>query len=135
VNIAFGGLESDLYSDTTFDGSLYTSRAGQLVLTKTDASRHRVARSPNQGRRSDVGYLKVIAPLEGTATIHQFGREAVVAPGGWAIYDTTCSYEVANPQHTQHLIVMLPKDNLAERGLELPLSWVAVWAAALASRA
>lgn len=120
VNIAFGGLESDLYSDTTFDGSLYTSRAGQLVLTKTDASRHRVARSPNQGRRSDVGYLKVIAPLEGTATIHQFGREAVVAPGGWAIYDTTCSYEVANPQHTQHLIVMLPKDNLAERGLELP---------------
>jgi hypothetical protein len=35
------------------------------------------------------------------------------------IYDTTGSYAIANPEHVEHLIVMLPKEQMVERGLKL----------------
>jgi len=115
----FGGLESDLYGDTGFDGHMSTSQAGDVVLTKLEANRHRVLRSPHLARASDTSYLKIVAPWQGSAAVEQQGRQAWVKPGGWAIYDTTGSYEIANPERVEHLIVMLPKEQLAERGLRL----------------
>lgn len=115
----FFGLESDLYGDTTFDGHLHTTHAGDVVMTKLEANRHRVIRSTRLSRHSDTSYLKIVAPWQGSAAVEQAGRQAWVRPGGWAIYDTTGSYEVANPERAQHLIVMLPKEQLTERGLRL----------------
>ena len=115
----FRGLDSDLYGDTTFDGHLFSSHAGQVVLTRLEANRHRVMRTPRLARASDTSYLKIVAPWQGCAAVEQAGRQAWVRPGGWAIYDTTGSYEVANPERSQHLIVMLPKEQLTERGLRL----------------
>lgn len=40
-------------------------------------------------------------------------------PGGWAIYDTTASYQVTNPERCEHLIVMVPQALLRERGIRL----------------
>ena len=115
----FGGLESDLYGDTLFDGHMSASHAGDVVLTKLEANRHRVLRSQKLARGSERAYLKIVAPWQGSAAVQQQGREAWVRPGGWAIYDTTGSYEIANPERVEHLIVMLPKEQLAERGLRL----------------
>ena len=115
----FGGLESDLYGDTGFDGHMSASTAGDVVLTKLEANRHRVLKSPQLARANDRAYLKIVAPWQGSAAVQQQGREAWVRPGGWAIYDTTGSYEIANPERVEHLIVMLPKEQLTERGLKL----------------
>jgi len=115
----FGGLDSDLYGDASFDGRVLSSRAGEVVLTKLEANRHRVMRSSKLARTAENSYLKIVAPWQGSAAVEQHGRQAWVRPGGWAIYDTTGSYEVANPEQVEHLIVMLPKANLLERGLKL----------------
>jgi len=115
----FGGLESDLYGDTEFDGHMAASRAGDVILTKLEANRHRVLRSPQLARTSETGYLKIVAPWLGSASVHQEGREACARSGGWVIYDTTGSYAIDNPERTEHLIVMLPKDQMAERGVRL----------------
>lgn len=115
----FGGLESDLYGDTDFDGHMASSRAGDVVMTKLEANRHRVLRSARLARASDTSYLKIVAPWCGSAAVEQHGRQAFVRPGGWAIYDTTGSYEIGNPERVEHLIVMLPKEHLQERGLRL----------------
>jgi len=115
----FGGLESDLYGDAEFDGHMAATRAGDVVMTKLEANRHRVLRSQQLARASDTSYLKIVAPWQGSAAVEQHGRQAFVRPGGWAIYDTTGSYEIANPERVDHVIVMLPKDQLAERGLRL----------------
>ncbi|NDF46531.1 MAG: DNA-binding protein, partial [Betaproteobacteria bacterium] len=53
----FGGLDSDLYGDTAFDGQMHSSRAGQVIMTKLEASRHRVIRTPDMARTSEVPYL------------------------------------------------------------------------------
>lgn len=115
----FFGLESDLYGAAHFDGQLSSARAGEVFLTKLEANRHRVIRTPRLARASEASYVKIIAPWQGIAAVEQHGRQAWVKPGGWAIYDTTGSYEVANPEQSQHLIVMLPKEQLVERGLRL----------------
>ena len=115
----FGGLESDLYGDHDFDGHMHASHAGDVVLTKLEANRHRVLRTQQLARGSERAYLKIVAPWQGSAGVQQHNREAWVRPGGWAIYDTTGSYEIDNPERVEHLIVMLPKEQLVERGLKL----------------
>jgi len=115
----FQGLKNDTYGDTDFDGRARTLRAGEVVLTRLEATRHRVMRSPSIARHTEVPYLKIVAPWKGCAGVEQKGRETWVTPGQWSIYDTTDSYAVANPERVEHLIVMLPKAMVAERGLAL----------------
>jgi AraC-like DNA-binding protein len=115
----FFGLESDLYGDQEVDGHVTTAHAGDVVMTKLEATRHRVMRSQRLGHRGDSEYLKIVAPWQGVAVVEQFGRKVSVRPGHWAIYDTSRSYEVANPEYSQHLILMLPRQQLADRSLPL----------------
>ena len=115
----FGGLESDLYGDTEFDGHMLASHAGDVILTRLEANRHRVVRSASLARAGTGDYLKIVAPWRGSASIRQLGREARASAGGWVIYDTTTAYEVANPERVEHLIVMLPKAHMAARGVRL----------------
>ncbi|APW41130.1 helix-turn-helix domain-containing protein [Rhodoferax saidenbachensis] len=115
----FGGLHSDLYGDTDFDGHLSSAKAGDVILTRLEANRHRVVRTMDMVRASGEGYLKIVAPMRGSAGVEQDGRQAWVRPGAWTIYDTTGSYAVANPERVEHLIVMVPKAQLAEHGLRL----------------
>ncbi|WP_295642054.1 helix-turn-helix domain-containing protein [uncultured Methylibium sp.] len=119
IDRLFCGLKSDLYGDGGFDGRMTTLHAGDVVLTRLEANRHRVMRSAAMVRSSEVGYLKIVAPYVGCAGVEQKGREAWVTPDQWSIYDTTDSYAVANPVRVEHLIVMLPKARLAERGVSL----------------
>lgn len=113
----FGGLGCDLYGDTVFDGRMAASHAGDVILTRLEANRHRVLRTASMARTSDTAYLKIVAPWQGSARVQQQGREACASDGGWVIYDTTGEYEIANPLPVDHLIVMVPKDGLAERSL------------------
>ncbi|TWO71070.1 helix-turn-helix domain-containing protein [Caenimonas sedimenti] len=117
VSKHFGGLQSDLYGDSEFDGHMQASHAGDVILTRLEANRHRVLRTPSMARTSETAYLKIVAPWQGSATVQQQGREACARDGAWVIYDTTGSYEIANPERVDHLIVMVPKDGLAERNL------------------
>jgi hypothetical protein len=100
----FGGLESDFYGDTQFDGHMAASRAGDVILTRLEANRHRVLRTPGMARTSETAYLKIVAPWQGGATVQQQGREASARSGAWIIYDTTQPYEIANPEAVDHLI-------------------------------
>jgi len=115
----FGGLDSDLYGDTGFDGHLLASHAGDVILTRLEANRHRVLRTPGMARTSDTAYLKIVAPWQGSASVRQQGREAGARNGAWVIYDTTRPYEIDNPERVDHLIVMVPKDAAIERALRL----------------
>ena len=115
----FDGLETDLYGDTDFEGHMASTRAGDVILTQLEANRHRVVRTHDQARRSEGGYLKIVAPRRGRAGVEQLNRQTWVGPGAWTIYDTTGSYAVANPERVEHLIIMVPKAQMIERGLRL----------------
>lgn len=115
----FQGLQSDLYGDADMQARIASVHAGEVILTRLESNRHRVTRSAAAVRGSEVGYLKIVAPFHGCAGVEQKGREAWVTPGEWSIYDTTDTYAVENPVPVEHLIVMVPKADLAERGLAI----------------
>ena len=115
----FGGLQSDLYGDTEFDGHIASSKAGEVILTRLEANRHRVVRTMDMVRSSEEGYLKIVAPVKGQAYLEQGNSQTWVNPGTWTIYDTTGSYAIANPGRVEHLIVMVPKACLVGQGLNL----------------
>ncbi len=120
VHQHFGGLQSDLYGDVNFDGQLVASMAGDVLLTRLEAGRHRVLRTPQMARSSQQSYLKIIVPWQGYAVVHQQSRHAVVREGGWIMYDTTDHYAIDNPQRVDHLVVMVPQDGTVDRSLRLP---------------
>ena len=117
--LLFNGLQTDLYGDTRFEGHLCVASAGEVVLTRLDAGRHRDVRDSHRLRDSEEAYLKIVAPWSGTAQVHQNGQQASASNGSWVIYDTSQPYEVANPQHTEHLILTLPRRSIEQRGLRL----------------
>jgi len=61
INRLFCGLKSDLYGDTRFDGHMTSFHAGDVVLTRLEADRHRVMRPASLVRASDTVYLKSAA--------------------------------------------------------------------------
>ncbi|MBC7602852.1 MAG: helix-turn-helix domain-containing protein [Ramlibacter sp.] len=115
----FGGLDSDLYGDTEFDGHLAASHAGDVIMTRLEANRHRVLRTRTMARTSETAYLKIVAPWQGHAVVQQLGREASARNGAWVIYDTTGAYEIQNPERVDHLIVMVPAKSIQDRGLKI----------------
>jgi AraC-like DNA-binding protein len=115
----FGGLKSDLYGDAGFDGHLAASHAGDVIMTRLEANRHRVLRTPSMARTSETRYLKIVAPWQGSAVVQQEGRQACARDGAWVIYDTTGAYEIDNPERVDHLIVMVPQSAVQERGLRI----------------
>jgi AraC-like DNA-binding protein len=119
INRLFCGLDSDLYGDTEFDGHMRSSNAGDVVLTRLEANRHRVMRGDSLVRTSPTAYLKIVAPVRGCAIVEQHNRQACVTPGEWSIYDTTRRYAVDNPLRVEHLILMVPRAPLVERGVAL----------------
>src|SRR5678816_2206000 len=119
IDRLFHGLDSDLYGDTGFDGRMSTLRAGEIVLTRLEANRHRVMRSRSLARSTEVGYLKIVAPYVGCAGVEQQGREAWVTPDQWSIYDTTDSNALATPVRVEHRLVTPPKERNVEPGVAL----------------
>ncbi len=119
IDTLFHGLRSDTYGDATFSGRMATLRAGDVVMTRLEADRHRVIRSDDLARTTEVPYVKIVAPWVGCAGVEQGGRQAWVTPDQWSAYDTTDRYAVANPVRVEHLIVMVPKQRLEQRGLPL----------------
>jgi AraC-like DNA-binding protein len=119
VQQQFYGLDSDLYGDTEFDGHMARLCAGDVILTRLEANRHRVLSQARAARASDAAYLKIVAPWQGSASVEQQGRRAGARSGSWIIYDTTGGYTVENPERVEHLIVMLPKEKMIERGVKL----------------
>lgn len=107
-----GGLRSDAFGDEHFAGRIAFGHASDLSLCQLDVTRHRVLRTPGLIRRSDRGFYKVVAQLEGRACFEQHGRAVWLAPGEWSLYDTTEAYAVSNPDSVRQLVLMVPKERL-----------------------
>ena len=113
----FGGLQSDVYGNTQFEGHLHSNQAGTLLLTRLEALGHRVVRPTDIARSDDEAYFKIVAPLRGHATVEQNNRQTSVGPGQWAIYDTTRQYLVTSTEYVEHLVLRIPHQYL--RGLRM----------------
>ncbi|MFH8986305.1 AraC-like ligand-binding domain-containing protein [Streptomyces varsoviensis] len=92
-----------------FQGELHGVRLGELQVTEIAATAHAVHRTPRAIAASTEDYFKLGLQLRGDCVLTQDGREAPLAPGDFAVYDTTRPYTLAFDDSYRQLVLMLPR--------------------------
>lgn len=95
-----------------FHGRLRSRLLDELSITEVTATSHSVHRTPALIARSDRDYFKLNLQLAGTGLLVQDNREAVLAPGDLAVYDTSRPYSLAFDSNCRTLVLMFPHDAL-----------------------
>src|ERR1700736_1496471 len=84
--------KSDLGS--AFAGSVTRARLGRATCSEVSSQRQRVFRTPSRIARSDEDFILIALGKHGVGGVVQDGRETLIRPGEFAIYDTTRPYEL-----------------------------------------
>lgn len=117
VCTSFVELDCDPIGDETkFFGSITNANMGEGQLSKVVSSPQHVERSKAclSGSESDVYLLSL--QMSGSGLVTQAGREALLNPGDFALYDTARPYNLHFDGPFSQLVVRVPR-NLAERYL------------------
>lgn len=84
----FVGLDIACGADEPFRGSVRSSPVGPLSAAVVESVEQDCVRTAGLARRDRDRYLQVGLLARGRAVVHQDGREALLGPGGYAVYET-----------------------------------------------
>jgi AraC-like DNA-binding protein len=104
---------TDLRDD--FHGSVAQTMIGPVSCTLVESSRQRVFRTPSRIARAKEEFVLASLGVNGTGAVIQDGREAVVRPGEFAIYDTTRPYELRFEANFSQRVFQMPRKLLQQR--------------------
>ncbi|WP_321938065.1 MULTISPECIES: helix-turn-helix domain-containing protein [unclassified Paraburkholderia] len=105
---AFVQLECEVVEGKPIEGSVASTQVATLCLTKVSASAQRVHRTPAKISQSSEDYFLVSIQTHGRGGLVQDGREAVLTPGDFALYDSTRPYTLFFEADFQQYVLMLP---------------------------
>jgi AraC-like DNA-binding protein len=110
VSELFVPLECIPRGGTRFFGRLRAGTLGPVQLCGLEVSPHTVKRTPKLAANTAGDQYKLSLSLGGEALIVQDGREAVLRPGDFAIYDCTRPYTLVANDPFRMLVCVLPRD-------------------------
>ncbi len=111
----FVPLECRPYDRSSFGGLLRAGSVGPLALSRIEVSPHTIRRTAALAADTDGDRYKLSLQLAGEAYVVQDGREAVLRPGDFALYDCSRPYTIKGAGDFRMLVCMLPRTIL---GLE-----------------
>ncbi|WP_028932385.1 helix-turn-helix domain-containing protein [Pseudonocardia spinosispora] len=91
-----------------FTGEIRIDSLASLELSRVTSDAQRVRRTPSLITRSAEDYFLVSIQIQGVGILSQDGRQAVLSPGDFALYDSTRPYELRFPDRFQQFVLMLP---------------------------
>jgi AraC-like DNA-binding protein len=98
-----------------FHGEITDQRLGTLRLSRVDSNRQLVQRSARQLARSDEDCFLLSLQLKGHGRVVQDGRAALLAPGDFALYDSTRRYTLAFDDEFSQLVLKTPRTLFKDR--------------------
>lgn len=104
---------SDLGDD--LHGSISRSVLGEVSCTHVVSGAQRVYRTPSRIARAREDYVLIALGREGVGGVVQDGRETVIQPGAFALYDTTRPYELLFDADFHQTIFQIPRAALQRR--------------------
>ena len=111
----FVGLDCKSDLGSAFHGSVTQALLGKAVCSEVCSDRQHVLRTPSRIARSDQDFVLVALGHRGNGAVTQDGRETVIHPAEFALYDTTRPYELKfNDPFTQS-IFKVPREMLQRR--------------------
>jgi AraC-like DNA-binding protein len=98
--------------DGRFDANLVSHGFGAVQLSEISGYQLDVQRTQATIRRADPGFVKVGVQLHGTGVARQRGREAVLTPGDFVIYDTSEPYVLRLGRSFRIVMLMFDRESL-----------------------
>jgi AraC-like DNA-binding protein len=112
VSDTFVPLEVHCPDATDFRGRLRGCELGSLRFMDVAAERHTARRTAPLIRAAPAGCYKVGLQLRGSSVLIQDGREAMLTPGDFSLYDTDRPYTLAFSDTHRTLVLVFPRDLL-----------------------
>jgi AraC-like DNA-binding protein len=104
-----------LVAPDAFQGDIRKDRLATLDLSQVTSCPQDVRRTSRQIAKANEEYFLVSIQTQGTGRVRQDGREAVLRPGDFALYDSTRPYELLFEEEFQQFVLMLPGATLRTR--------------------
>jgi AraC-like DNA-binding protein len=105
--------KSDLGS--AFNGRITRASLGEASCTEVSSQQQRVYRTRSRIARSHEDFFLIALGKHGVGGVAQDGRETVLRPGEFTIYDTTRPYELRFDDAFTQVILQVPRDMLLRR--------------------
>ena len=111
----FVGLDCKSDLGSAFRGSVTQAPLGKAICSDVSSDRQHVFRTPSRIARSDQDFVLIALGNRGDGGVVQDGRETVIHPGEFALYDTTRPYELKFNDTFTQTIFKVPRDMLQRR--------------------
>ena len=110
---AYVQLECDpLAGARSIDGEIAVDRLATLELSRVTSTAQRVRRTPAKIAAASEDYFLVSIQTQGRGRVSQDGRDALLEPGDFALYDSTRPYTLSFDADFQQYVLMLPGPTL-----------------------
>lgn len=106
------GLECDALQCDRFAGSIESQGMPGLDLSVVVSGAQKVVRTPRQIARANDDYFLVNIQMQGAGIVRQDGRDALLNPGDFTLYDSTRVYELHFDGDFQQIVLKLPGEQL-----------------------
>ena len=105
-------LECDAPANSRFEGEIRSYALPGLGLSVVRSGAQRVSRTPREIARSTDDYFIVSIQTEGHGVISQDGRDAVMSPGDFCMYDSTRPYVLDFAGNFEEIVLKLRGEQL-----------------------
>ena len=105
--------KSDLGS--AFGGSVTRAPLAKAICSEVSSQRQHVFRTPSRIARAHEEFILIALGKHGVGGVVQDGRETLIHPGEFAIYDTTRPYELHFDAAFTQTILQVPREMLQRR--------------------
>lgn len=97
------------------------ARFKDSLVSMVDTSPAMFTRTRNASARAESGTFKIMWQIDGKSSIQQGGREAILIPGTWAVYDSTRPYSVnVLDPGSRFVVLFLPQSEAYAWGPAIP---------------
>jgi len=119
-------IKTDANHDQQFNGELRGGVGiGDVRFAEVISDPHQVQRSKHQISKSCEADFLISFQLAQQGIVRQNGREAILTPGSFALYDSTQPYSLSFKENFHQFIVQMPKEVLS-RHLMNPEQYTAI---------
>lgn len=109
------GLDCTSDLGSAFRGSVTHTPLGRTICSEVSSERQRVLRTPSRIARAEQDFVLIALGRDGAGGVVQDGRETLIRPGQFALYDTTRPYELHFDAALRQTVFKVPRDMLQRR--------------------
>jgi len=114
ISETFVELDCNGMSKEDFFGELRARSVGSLGISAITTDAYDVFRTKESISKATTDDFLVSVQTKGSSVIRQLGREAVLNPGDFTIYDSTVPYHLHFANRLSQIVVQVPRELLKE---------------------